>query len=707
MGYPGPMSSPAPRRDDPLASTRRRLTLAAVLAGSFAAALGGSAMALVSLAVVVGVLLGRWRGSTSGSSLSRWRVLNTCALVACVLAAFARLPLVLVALALVGWLQIHRAFTGRLSARDDRIALLLALLQALLGCILSASPLLGPLFILLALVGPAALLACHIGIEAEDARARRTRLVAAGRGFGSLTAGLGLATLVLSAAFFLVLPRMDARGMGASGEDRITGFGDDVELGELGTLLENEAPVMRVRVSHADGRPFTGPLYLRGVALDSFDGRRWSSTVGQGERWNAPGSSPEVRVRQEIQLEPLADNVVFALHELVSVKGIGRRLRRDSNGSIRFDGASARLEYVAWSVPPVADPSRLHLARPDPSRGARTEAEALAAAEAIWTRLPAGLDPRIPAMARRIVDELGPGASPYAQAMALSQHLQREYRYSLSPVAPEGGLSPPDPLSWFLFDARAGHCEYFATALAVMLRSVGLPARVVNGFAGGERNVLGDWVLVRQQDAHSWVELNLGAQGWIIVDPTPAEELLARTSPPWSQVGDLLLSTWNLGVLEYALEDQLAVLGVVGAASPWSGASGPPPELLGLVVVGAALVVGFVGLQIVARRVSGRASRRLPLGRLDRLHQRAWKRVREHGWVPPPAMPPVEASAWVRAQAGEAAEPLVRIAWLRYRARYGEEEEAPLWEQARQALDELQRIDFPRAKPPAKGRATD
>jgi len=236
-----------------------------------------------------------------------------------------------------------------------------------------------------------------------------------------------------------------------------------------------------------------------------------------------------------------------------------------------------------------------------------------------------------------------------------------------------------------------------------MLRTVGLPARVVNGFAGGERNALGDWILVRQQDAHSWVELNLGAQGWIILDPTPAEELLARTSPPWSQLGDLLLSSWNAGVLEYALEDQLAALAVVGAASPWSSPTSAPPELLGLAVVGVTLGVGFVGLQILARRVSGRAARRSPGGRLDRLHDRAWSWVRRRGWDPPPSMPPVEASAWVRERAGEAAEPLVRIAWLRYRARYGDEDEAELWPQARQALDEMKRRDFPRPKAPAKG----
>lgn len=709
MRYPLTMSPPprpvAPRHDDALVLGRRRLTLAVVVAGCLAGTLGGGTMAAVSLTVVAGVLLGRRVGSTSPRALATWRVLNTCALISCMLAGFAGLPLVVVAAALVGWLQVHRAFVGRESARDDRIALLLALLQTLLGCILTDSLLLAPIFIALGALGPAALLACHLGIEAEGAQARRLRPVAAGRGFGSMAAALGIATLVLSGLFFLVLPRLDARGLGGDDEDRVTGFGDEVELGDLGPLLSNEAPVMRVRAVHADGRAFTGPLYLRGVALDRFDGRRWTSTVGRGERWSAPGASPEVRVLQEIQLEPLEDGVVFALHELVAVKGVGQRILRDANGSLRVDGPPGPLQYQAWSVPPVADPSRLHLARPDPGRSARTAQEGQAAADAIWSRLPEALDPRVPALARRIVDELGPQASPYAQAMAIVAHLQAQYRYSLEPVAPADGRPPADPLAWFLFESRAGHCEYFATALAVMLRSVGLPARVVNGFAGGELNALGGWVLIRQQDAHSWVELNLGPQGWVTLDPTPADESLARASAPWTQVGDLLRSTWTGTVLEFGLDDQLAALTFVGSAAP--GPATSSPALFGLLIVGGLLGMSALSLQALARRLSRPVHRRAPDGRLDRLHERAWALVRRRGWTPPPALPPVEASTWVRARAGESVEPLVRIAWLRYRARYGEEEEGPLVEQARQALAELKAGAIPRQKVAAKGGNSD
>ena len=104
----------------------------------------------------------------------------------------------------------------------------------------------------------------------------------------------------------------------------------------------------------------------------------------------------------------------------------------------------------------------------------------------------------------------------------------RSYRYSLELKGRPGSA---DPLAVFLFESRAGHCEYFATAMAVMLRQTGIPARLVNGFRTGEYNALGDAWVVRQYDAHSWVEAYFKPYGWIEFDPTPAQAQARKIRP--------------------------------------------------------------------------------------------------------------------------------------------------------------------------------
>src|SRR5262249_20362469 len=127
--------------------------------------------------------------------------------------------------------------------------------------------------------------------------------------------------------------------------------------------------------------------------------------------------------------------------------------------------------------------------------------------------LPAGLPPRVVALARELTAQ---AHGPYDKAVALMRHLAR-FRYTTDLPAPGAA----DPLSGFLFDFRAGHCEYFATALAILLRAVGVPSREVNGFYGGEWNDFGNYLAVRQMDAHAWVEAWFPGHGWVTLDPTP------------------------------------------------------------------------------------------------------------------------------------------------------------------------------------------
>jgi hypothetical protein len=162
------------------------------------------------------------------------------------------------------------------------------------------------------------------------------------------------------------------------------------------------------------------------------------------------------------------------------------------------------------------------------------------------------LDARIPSLARRIVAyEL----SPAEQARALEKYLRTRFGYTLELPQSE----PADPLAYFLFDRRKGHCEYFASSMAVMLRTIGIPSRVITGFQSGVYNPVSGWQLIRASDAHSWVEAYLPYRGWTTFDPTPPDP-----NPPalslWTRLGfytDAAEVFWQDWVLNYNLDRQL------------------------------------------------------------------------------------------------------------------------------------------------------
>jgi hypothetical protein len=143
----------------------------------------------------------------------------------------------------------------------------------------------------------------------------------------------------------------------------------------------------------------------------------------------------------------------------------------------------------------------------------------------------------------------------------LMRYLRDERRYSYSLELPDtrGKL----PLDAFLFDVKRGHCEYFSSALAVMLRAVGIPARNVTGFLGGEYNPYGGYYGVRQADAHSWVEALLPGRGWVVLDPTPASRDGFNPSSLFSNLramADAMRAYWMTRVVGYDLRGQVRAL---------------------------------------------------------------------------------------------------------------------------------------------------
>ncbi len=190
------------------------------------------------------------------------------------------------------------------------------------------------------------------------------------------------------------------------------------------------------------------------------------------------------------------------------------------------------------------------------------------------------------------------------------------------------------PLPAFLFESRAGHCEYFATALAVLLRSQGLPTRLVNGFHGGEYNELGGFWVLRQRDAHSWVEVYIGdgdGEGaWVLLDATPSADDEARRAGLIRQLGDWLEDAWDRGVLRYDMDRQFA-LGLSGIAAARSVVAVAPqaPGSLGTGWLAGIGALGLLGaLAFVLRRLLrflGGARRRRPA---PGVVERQWRAAR-------------------------------------------------------------------------------
>jgi len=218
------------------------------------------------------------------------------------------------------------------------------------------------------------------------------------------------------------------------------------------------------------------------------------------------------------------------------------------------------------------------------------------------------LSARARQLARSYLDGFDPRTERYDAVLALARHLQADYRYTLAtPPAPAG----IDPVDYFLFGARYGYCEMFATAAALMLRSQGIPTRLVTGYDPGEYSPTLDQTIVRERDAHAWIEVFFPGHGWVPVDPTPGFSALAATRFP---------DRWAASGLARLIPH--LSLGVPAAALTGLGAFALLPGLLGLLGV---LVVGLLWLR--GRRLPRRA-RRPGEAELLRLYERLQRRLK-------------------------------------------------------------------------------
>lgn len=440
-----------------------------------------------------------------------------------------------------------------LTARTNREAFsvgMLAFLQLIAASLLvPGAAFLGVLLIFVVLA-----VAAYVGFELKHACETHSRVVSdsapAGRsalgGRLALMSGLvSLTLLVFSLALFFVLPRTLGGSVfpGLPMGHRV-GFSQEVNLGATGSVRSDPTPVMRVE--SISGHRLDG-LYWRGIALRLFDGVRWLKSPGSIQevkpeagqylqRAPARRSLAGDQIKYRVTLEPMDAPALFLTGVPESISGEFQTLSVTDTDSYLLRGSGGkpvRYEAVSW------------LARGGVPERARVRELFSGEFREKYLNLPP-VDLRIHQLARDISADF---ARPLDRARAIENHLRTSYGYTLDlPAEPS-----KDPVANFLFERREGHCEYFASAMAVMLRTLGIPSRLVNGFLGGVYNPFSGLQVIRSSDAHSWVEAYIPGYGWVPFDPTPpAPEtgnslLLSELWPYW----DALQSAWGDWILDY------------------------------------------------------------------------------------------------------------------------------------------------------------
>jgi protein-glutamine gamma-glutamyltransferase len=324
--------------------------------------------------------------------------------------------------------------------------------------------------------------------------------------------------LFMTAGMFFVLPRTARAAFERfmPQHDHVSGFSNGVTLGQIGTLKKNSAPVMHVRSHLRDG----GFLEVRwrGAVLTHFDNTRWESrgrgqppvtltpdrgvfTVNQGRHLRAGHD-----ISYTVKLNDAGSDTLFiaGTPQTIRIDAPFLQFTPSESYVIVAPANTSGLTYAVYSL--LEDEAAIPVKPPDAL--SRSDRDAL-------LQLPV-IDARIPPLAR----EMAAGArNDTEKAIAIENHLRHDYGYTLDMLPAD----VPDPLANFLFDRRKGHCEYFASAMVVLLRTQGIPSRLVTGFQSGVYNPMTKLQVVRSSDAHSWVEAWITGHGWTTFDPTPAD----------------------------------------------------------------------------------------------------------------------------------------------------------------------------------------
>jgi transglutaminase-like putative cysteine protease len=398
-----------------------------------------------------------------------------------------------------------------------------------------------------------------------------------------IAAKLMLWGLPTMAVLFMLFPRMSPLwGQPTESPSGRSGLSSRMEVGAIARLALDDGIAMRIRFDAPDGAaPEARDLYFRGPVLSRFDGREWSAAPAFGlrspDRWRAAAGlealGPGIAYR--ITLEPHRQPWLYVLDAAVEPPD------ELPEGMVALP--TADLQWLASR--PVSGVIRYRVRSHTDYRYGAGQASA---AMREFTALPPAGDPRTRQLAAELRRTVPQAADdPMALVGAALERLRTGgYRYTLEP-----GVYGADTADEFWFDRKEGFCEHIASAFVVLMRAAGVPARIVTGYQGGERNpVDGGWV-VRQRDAHAWAEIWQSGRGWSRVDPTAsvapdriglfqrlpvpqgffgatfdaaAPGLAQHLQAVWEAAND----RWNQWVLNYTQGRQMDLLRRLGFSTP-------------------------------------------------------------------------------------------------------------------------------------------
>lgn len=478
-------------------------------------------------------------------------------------------------------LQVVRLATRRGAAHDQQV-IVLALMHLIAGTVLGGGLSYGLCFIGFLVVAPGALVLSHLrrevegnyrqgardrtGLPVDVPRILRSRRVI-GRSFLVFTCSLSIPIFLFTALIFVMFPRvgLSLLLLGQDHRERVVGFSDRVDLGGVGRLRADPTIVMRVEHPNLPAEPPVRlALYLRGAAFDRYNGRSWSRTTPSSQlRSEQIGNSVRIRrwpdpVRDRklrIDLEAIDPSVVFVPPDAVALTILTPTNVVPTAVPTLYVTQEGQLSYRSVNEGGL----RYEVALADGSEAPLPPLDA--ASRARYLALPSDLPARVGELAKSWI---GNELDPERRAKRIEAALRKGYRYDLE--SPSGGAK--NPLDDFLFVSKRGHCEFYSTAMAVMLRTQGVPTRNVNGFIGGTFNRFGRYYAVRQGDAHSWVEVYVEGKGFVRFDPTPPAD-----AAPQSEITGVLAfvrdmveaaaQRWDRNVVGYDMHQQVSLLRAV------------------------------------------------------------------------------------------------------------------------------------------------
>lgn len=643
----------------------------------------GAAMVVVAILVGWGHEQARERGAVR--PLLGWSLVATAAVAVTVDLFYLAYSLLDGMVHLLLFLILLRLFVRR-GLKDLRDAGLLSFFMLVAAAAISFNPSFLFVFVAFLMLGTSMLMLNHVVTELDQAGQRGPTGTTTRRVFfrGPLTRVSLVAaaiTFSLAGGLFFIIPRVGqaALPLRAQVGRMVTGFSDRVDLGSFGDIENDHTVVMRVYLTDERVDPARLPtLRWRGVAFDHFDGTTWSG-MSSPRRFLRRGIASDFGValpdtgapllRQEIYLEPIGTDALFGAPRVLRMELRAPSLVVDDMGGLSTSYAPARLHYVVESEIESSD------------RRVRPPAPLSPAERSRYLQLPA-LSPEVARLAREIRAD---ASDAQTTAQRISAYLSTTYRYTL---ALKRQTSRP-PLEEFLFVRRSGNCEYFAAAMAVMLRNEGIPSRVVAGFQRGEWNPYGRYFMVRLSDAHSWIEAYIEGRGWVTFDPSPRGETIAETVPgSVALYFDAARMRWYRYVVNWSLRDQVQIAQAVQRGATDFRLSFTLPRgwwsrttlLAAVAVVGIGLLIWLVRHPGPTRRGS-RAAAPMPA-----FYARALRLLARRGLFPGASETARQFASRVGTTAPEGAEAFARLTRHYERARFGSA-----------ALTEMEREDVTRA----------